>query len=87
MAANGVACHSNSVAGTASTCGLTAGRSRVFQALDPVAFAAFFIQFTAAFGKRHKALVGSDAIAIDGKTLRGSFDHAAKKLALNMVTA
>ena len=61
--------------------------SRVFQALDPVAFVAFFVHFTADFRKQHEALSGPDAIAIDGKTLRGSFDHAAEKSALNMVTA
>lgn len=61
--------------------------SRVFQALDPEAFAVFFVGFVADFRKRREALSGPDAIAIDGKTLRGSFDLAAEKSALNMVTA
>ncbi len=61
--------------------------SRVFQALDPEAFAVFFVGFAADFRQRREALSGPDAIAIDGKTLRGSFDHAAEKSALNMVTA
>jgi len=61
--------------------------SRVFQALDPEAFAVFFARFTSEFRARRDELARGGAIAIDGKTVRGSFDHAAGKSALNMVTA
>lgn len=61
--------------------------SRIFQALDPGAFATFFSRFTSDFRARKEALIGPQAIAVDGKTLRGSFETASKKSALNMVTA
>lgn len=61
--------------------------SRVFQALDPGAFGGFLATFTADFRARRGQLEAGGALAIDGKTLRGSFDHAAQKSALNMVTA
>lgn len=56
---------------------------RVLSALDPVAFNASFIQWVQALSK------GSDGklIAIDGKTLRHSFDHASGRKALHLVSA
>ena len=61
--------------------------SRIFQAIDPKSFSDFFIRFTNDFRSRREELARPDAIAIDGKVLRASFDHAASKSALNMVTA
>jgi hypothetical protein len=51
--------------------------SRLFRLLDPAAFAACFARF----------LDGPGAIAIDGKTLRRSFDRAAGRSPLHLVTA
>lgn len=56
--------------------------SRVFRLLDPEAFATCFGQFVEALGT-----AGEGVIAIDGKTLRGSFDTAAKRSPLALVTA
>ena len=56
--------------------------SRVFRLLDPDAFAACFGQFAEAMGE-----AGEGVVAIDGKTLRRSFDTAAKRSPLSMVTA
>lgn len=56
--------------------------SRVFRLLDPVAFATCFGQFVEALGA-----AGAGVIAIDGKTLRRSFDTAAKRSPLAVVTA
>ena len=56
---------------------------RVFAALDPVGFAQSFTQWM-------QALVGSTAgklVAIDGKTMRRSFDHARGRSALHVVSA
>jgi predicted transposase YbfD/YdcC len=56
---------------------------RVFAALDPTAFAACFMAWM-------QALVGSTAgklVAIDGKTMRRSFDRARGRAALHLVTA
>lgn len=57
---------------------------RVFRALDPVAFANAFASWT-------RALVGTNLegklVAIDGKTLRGSFKEPSKKGAIHLVTA
>lgn len=46
--------------------------SRLFRLLDPVAFAACFGQFIDQLGE-----AGRGVLAIDGKTLRRSFDRAA----------
>jgi len=56
---------------------------RVFAALDPDAFERCFLQWTAEL-VRHS---GGKLIAIDGKTLRRSFDAASDKAALHMVSA
>ncbi len=57
--------------------------ARVFAALEPEAFERCFLSWV-------KALAGSskgELIAIDGKTLRRSFDRADKKAAIHMVSA
>ena len=56
--------------------------SRLFRLLDPVAFAACFAQFLEGLGD-----AGPGVIAIDGKTMRRSFDRAAGRSALHVVTA
>lgn len=56
--------------------------SRVFRLLDPAAFAACFGQFLTDLGA-----AGQGVIAIDGKTLRRSFDDAARANPLAVVTA
>lgn len=56
--------------------------SRVFRLLDPLQFQAAFQRFMAGFSKQCQGVV-----AIDGKVLRRSFDHASSKSALHMVSA
>lgn len=56
--------------------------SRLFRLLDPVAFATCFGRFLDGLGD-----AGPGVIAIDGKTLRRSFDRAAGRSALHVVTA
>lgn len=56
--------------------------SRVFRLLEPAAFAACFGRFVAELGT-----AGEGVIAIDGKTLRRSFDDAARGNPLAVVTA
>lgn len=56
--------------------------SRLFRLLDPVALSAVFGHFLRLLGED-----GPGVIAIDGKTLRRSFDRAAGKSALQVVTA
>jgi len=56
--------------------------SRVFRLLDPAAFAACFSAFLDDLGAD-----GTGVVAIDGKTLRRSFDRAAGRSALHVVTA
>jgi len=56
--------------------------SRIFRLLDPQAFAACFGRFVEALGR-----AGEGVIAIDGKTLRRSFDDAARSNPLAVVTA
>lgn len=56
--------------------------SRVFRLLDPEAFARCFTRFVEALGA-----AGEGVIAIDGKTLRRSFDDAARGNPLAVVTA
>lgn len=56
--------------------------SRVFRLLDPGAFAGCFGRFVDDLGSR-----GEGVLAIDGKTLRRSFDDAAKSNPLAVVTA
>lgn len=56
--------------------------SRIFRLLDPSAFGSCFGQFVDDLGA-----VGEGVIAIDGKTLRRSFDDAAQANPLAVVTA
>jgi predicted transposase YbfD/YdcC len=56
--------------------------SRLFRLLDPVAFGDCFSQFMQEFSQQTSGLV-----AVDGKTLRRSFDTASAKSALPMVSA
>ena len=56
---------------------------RVFAALDPEAFKAAFLAWVATVAD----LLPGDVIAIDGKTLRHTFDTAADKAAIHMVSA
>ena len=56
--------------------------SRLFRLLDPAAFGACFSEFMRAFSRQTAGVV-----AVDGKTLRGSFDAASEKSALHMVSA
>ncbi len=56
--------------------------SRVFRLLDPSAFAACFGRFLTDLGA-----AGAGVVAIDGKTLRRSFDAAAGRSPLAVVTA
>ena len=56
--------------------------SRLFRRLDPAPFQACFVRFMERFAATLKGV-----IAIDGKTLRRSFDRAAGKSPLHMVHA
>jgi predicted transposase YbfD/YdcC len=56
---------------------------RVFAALDPEAFKAAFVAWAATVAE----VLPGDVIAIDGKTLRRTFDAAAGKAAIHMVSA
>ena len=56
--------------------------SRVFRLLDPEAFASRLGRFAEALGA-----AGAGVVAIDGKTLRRSFDRAASRSALHVVAA
>lgn len=56
--------------------------SRIFRLLDPDRFHAWFLDFMTDFAEACQGV-----IAIDGKTLRRSFDHAAGRSALHMVSA
>ena len=56
--------------------------SRLFRLLDPAAFGACFGRFVDSLGED-----GRGVVAIDGKTLRRSFDRAAGASALHVVTA
>ena len=56
--------------------------SRVFRLLDPVPFEACFTRFMQRFAETLRGVV-----AIDGKTLRRSFDRAAGKSPLHMLHA
>lgn len=55
----------------------------VFAALGPKAFSKCFARWIQAIAK----VTGGDVVAIDGKTLRRSFDRASKKAAIHMVSA
>jgi predicted transposase YbfD/YdcC len=59
--------------------------SRIFRLLDPEAFEASFQQFLDALGASDGAASG--IVAIDGKTLRRSYDAAAARSPLEAVTA
>ena len=56
---------------------------RVLSRLDPEELTECFIAWTGALSD----LCGGDIVAIDGKTLRHSFDRAASKTAMHMVSA
>lgn len=56
---------------------------RIFTALDPEAFCGFFMAFTASLAPR----LSQELVAIDGKTLRGSFNAADKSDALHLISA
>lgn len=56
--------------------------SRLFRLLDPAALASCFASFLDGLGQD-----GTGVVAIDGKTMRRSFDRAAGKSALHVVTA
>jgi predicted transposase YbfD/YdcC len=56
--------------------------SRLFRLLDPAAFAGCFSAFLEGLGED-----GPGVVAIDGKTLRRSFDRAALRSPLHVVTA
>ena len=56
--------------------------SRLFRLLDPAAFHGCFLQFMQRFAENTQGVV-----AIDGKTLRHSFDHAAGTSALHLISA
>ena len=56
---------------------------RVFARLDPIEFERCFVNWTAAVAK----LPHGRLVAIDGKTLRRSFDRAADKAAIHMINA
>jgi len=56
--------------------------SRLFRMLEPSKFQAAFQRFMAGFSEQCQGVV-----AIDGKVLRRSFDHASGKSALHMVSA
>jgi predicted transposase YbfD/YdcC len=56
---------------------------RVFAALDPHAFHAAFLAWVESVA----TLLPGDVIAIDGKTLRRTFDTASQKAAIHMVSA
>ena len=56
--------------------------SRVFRLLDPVKFHACFLVFMKRFSEGLQGV-----IAVDGKTLRHSFDRASKKSPLHLVSA
>ena len=56
--------------------------SRLFRLLDPMAFHACFLGFMRRFAETTQGVV-----AIDGKTLRHSFDRAAGASALHLISA
>jgi predicted transposase YbfD/YdcC len=57
--------------------------SRVFGALDPKAFQKCFIDWMSGIAE----VTAGEVVAIDGKTLRRSFDRGAEKAAIHMVSA
>ncbi len=77
--------------------GLPAGRTpplgcrrtfeRLLRRLDPDALQKCFIQLTARLAEVSDGRPDGRLIAIDGKTLRGSFDHAHRSLPIHRVHA
>ena len=60
--------------------------SRVFRRLDPVAFGAGFRRFTEAFAdKLGVGLRVGEVVAIDGKAVRGAYEHGRKTTPLHLV--
>lgn len=58
--------------------------SRLFRLLDPAAFHSAFQRFMTAFAE---AVAADEVIALDGKTARRSFDRAAARSPLHLVSA
>ena len=56
--------------------------SRVFRMLDPVSFEAGFRRFTATFARK---LGAGSVVAIDGKAVRGAYEHGRKTTPLHLV--
>ena len=56
---------------------------RVFSALDSEEFGKYFMEWT----QRLCDLTDGEVVAIDGKTMRGSYDHQSNKDALHIVSA
>lgn len=56
---------------------------RIFAALDPEGFNECFVEFSATLSER----LGKELVALDGKTLRGSFEAPDKSDALHLVSA
>lgn len=61
--------------------------SRIFRQLKPDAFQSFFDKFRSDFKAEEAPLACQPAIAFDGKEMRRSFDRAAERSNLNVVTA
>ncbi len=61
--------------------------SRLFRLLDPVAFEAGFARFVAAFAARIAPGSGAEVIAVDGKTVRRSFDRRRGQRPLHLISA
>lgn len=57
--------------------------SRVFARIDPEGFMRCFVSWTSEIS----GLIGGKVVAIDGKTLRGSYDRSLNKSAIHMVSA
>src|SRR5690606_6047486 len=56
---------------------------RVFSLIDPKSFELCFVEFM----KKFSSLTSEEIIALDGKTLRRSFDKGSGKSAVHMVNA
>ena len=57
--------------------------SRLFAKLDTEAFGHYFVEWVASLSE----LTQGEVVAIDGKTMRGSYDHGNGKAAIHMVSA
>lgn len=61
--------------------------SRLFRLLDPVAFETCFTRFVAAFASRIEGGEVDHVVAIDGKTVRRSFDRRGGAAPLHLISA